>query len=78
MEQKSNRCFVCKRKLNLVEQTAGICKCNQVFCARHKCVRDASTTDDRCHPCSFDYLKEQKQLLQRQNPVVKYDKLPMV
>ena len=85
------RCYTCKRKLNLVEQSAGQCKCNQVFCAKHRCVRkpDATQTpqtprhspqgspnpQDKCHPCSFDYLSEQKHLLTMQNPAIKVSKL---
>lgn len=73
-----NRCSICKKKLNLVEQNAGHCKCNEVFCAKHRCVRTNSSSPGHCHPCTFDYLQEQKQLLNKQNPVIKYEKIPMV
>ena len=78
--QNKPRCFACNRKLNLVEQSAGVCKCKQVFCAKHRCVRKtpAETERDRCHPCGFDYLSEQKQLLTEQNPVIKFDKLKFI
>jgi hypothetical protein len=70
------RCGICRRKLNLVEQNAGICKCKQMFCAKHRCVRKHPTDDNtKCHPCSFDYLAEQKQLISNQNPVVLASKL---
>jgi hypothetical protein len=74
------RCFTCNRKLNLVEQSAGICKCKQVFCAKHRCVRKtpAEAEQNRCHPCGFDYLQEQKQLLTEQNPVIKFEKLRFI
>lgn len=77
-QQTRPRCFLCKRKLNLVEQNAGLCKCNQVFCAKHRCVQTNGCTKDQCHPCSFDYLSEQKQLLTQQNPVIKFEKIKMV
>lgn len=32
------KCFVCKKKLSLVEETAGLCKCDNVFCVKHKLV----------------------------------------
>jgi len=69
------RCFICNRKLNLVEQSAGWCKCKTLFCSKHRCVRNNTTDVNRCHPCSFDYLKEQKELVSAQNPVIKIDKL---
>lgn len=71
----STRCYVCKRKLTLVEQTAGVCKCKQIFCAKHRCVQTQHTTNGHCHSCSFDYLAEQRDLLNKQNPLVKFDKL---
>lgn len=71
----SQKCSICKRKLTLVEQTAGLCKCKQLFCAKHRCVREHFSPEDRCHPCSFDYLSEQQQLLAQQNPTIKADKI---
>jgi hypothetical protein len=41
-----------------------------------RCVRVPNATDlNKCHPCSFDYLSEQKQLISTQNPIIKIDKL---
>lgn len=73
MEQP--RCFICKRKLTLSEQTAGLCKCKKLFCMKHRCVRDSFTPESRCHPCSFDYANEHRQNLAQQNPIVKSDKI---
>jgi hypothetical protein len=40
------RCAVCQRKLSLIEQTTGICKCKQVFCAKHRCIRPAAANSE--------------------------------
>lgn len=83
------QCFVCQKKLSLVEQTTGTCKCKLVFCRKHRCVRDKSTTsaaanpvpntrEAPCHTCSFDYVLEKQQLLREQNPHIKIDKVSLI
>jgi hypothetical protein len=38
----------CKKKLNLVQQTVGLCKCNKMFCPIHRLN----------HNCTYDYKGE--------------------
>ena len=43
------------------------CKCGFVFCSKHRHVED--------HGCDYDYFREAQTLLQKQNPVVAFEKL---
>lgn len=70
------KCFICKKKLKLIESTAGVCKCGNTYCSKHRriCTKYDLTNND-CHTCSWDYLKEQQNILRYQNPVVQNPKL---
>ena len=59
-DKKRNRCFQCSRKVGL---TGYDCSCKHIFCM--KC-RHAEL-----HHCTFDYMKAGKELLEKNNPVVK-------
>ena len=76
------RCFVCQKKLKLVDQTLGLCKCGNLYCPKHRCVRtpEQSTcpvpdAEKNCHTCSWDYFKEQQSIIRQQNPNVQRAKL---
>lgn len=72
----NTRCFLCKKKLKLVDQTLGLCRCGNTYCPKHRCVKvDSVSTNDDCHPCPWDYLKEQQTLIQDRNPLVQNSKL---
>lgn len=58
--EKRNRCFQCSRKVGL---TGYDCSCQHMFCM--KC-RHAEL-----HNCTFNYAKVGKELLEKNNPVVK-------
>jgi hypothetical protein len=51
---KSNRCFVCRKKLGLLFFT---CKCdeNKMYCSNHRLD----------HNCNFDYKKMEKDKLEK-------------
>jgi len=51
-------CFLCHKKLSLVEETMGLCKCKEVFCKKHKLPED--------HVCSYDHKGIQKENLKQQ------------
>lgn len=79
------RCFVCNKKLKLIDQTMGLCKCGNLFCPKHRCVRDSQLQMDprpdkekNCHTCSWDYIKEQQQILQKNNPNITASKINRV
>ena len=62
---KKIRCFVCNKKLKLVQQFT--CKCNHYYCSEHKFPEN--------HECTFDYKESGKKRLVRENPVVINEKL---
>lgn len=59
-----NRCHSCNRKVGL---TGFACRCGQVFCGMHRYPEK--------HSCRFDYKIAGRQVLAKQNPVCKGDKL---
>lgn len=46
----------CSKRLTLVAQSVGKCRCCAVFCTAHK--------DPNDHACSYDYKKEQRESLE--------------
>eukprot|EP00095_Tigriopus_kingsejongensis_P010513 maker-scaffold45_size475391-snap-gene-1.12 protein:Tk10513 transcript:maker-scaffold45_size475391-snap-gene-1.12-mRNA-1 annotation:"an1-type zinc finger protein 4-like" len=58
----------CKKKLNI---TNGFpCRCQKVFCAKHR--------HAELHDCTYDYKKEGRKILERDNPVITLPKLPKI
>ena len=51
-----SQCFMCQKKLKLVEMTTQKCKCGHVFCKKHKEYND--------HHCNYNYFLENSNLLQ--------------
>ena len=57
-----------RKKLNI---TNGFpCRCQRVFCAKHR--------HPELHACTFDYKEEGRRLLEKANPVVTFPKLPKI
>ena len=54
-----NSCSICQRKLKITDFA---CKCNKTFCKYHKFPEQ--------HDCPFDYKKEQKEILEKKNPII--------
>lgn len=54
---QSNSCFLCNKKLTLVEIYMNKCKCNHIFCKKHK--------ESDIHSCNFSYFIENSNVLQR-------------
>lgn len=69
-------CFVCKKKLTLVEQSIGNCKCGHIFCNKH---RRITTPEDKqlgnYHICSYDYKIENKKNIAINNPYIRNPQL---
>lgn len=57
----------CQKKLTIVEQTTGKCKCQNVFCMKHRFPKQ--------HKCTFDHRGSAKEILIKNNPVVKSQKI---
>lgn len=60
-------CRICNKPLKLLEETMGLCRCNEFFCPKHRHITE--------HSCKWDYIGQQKQLLEKSNPVVSSKKL---
>lgn len=39
-------CFICKKKLNLIEQSIGNCRCGHIFCDKHRRVSNLKDLKD--------------------------------
>ena len=55
-----NRCAKCNKKLKL---TAIKCRCDNMYCSEHIYSKN--------HDCSFDYKKNGRELLEKNNPAAK-------
>ncbi|XVE62360.1 hypothetical protein DITRI_Ditri06bG0112100 [Diplodiscus trichospermus] len=60
----NNRCESCNKKLGLMGFT---CRCGKVFCQLHRYPSE--------HSCKYDFKKADRQVLAKQNPVIKGDKM---
>lgn len=62
------RCHFCNKKLSLIHFD---CKCGHKFCQNH--------LNPHSHNCKFDYCKERKEILEKNNPKieVKFAKIPV-
>lgn len=60
-----SNCFVCKKKVGLLGFK---CKCgDEQFCSKHRMPES--------HDCKYDFKKEQREKLMRENPVIISDKI---
>lgn len=59
---RMERCALCAKKLGLVAQTTGKCKCGKTFCTKHKACED--------HACTFDHHAAAQEKLAKALPVV--------
>ena len=60
-------CLICNKKLKI---TAIKCKCNNFFCKNHK--------NENIHNCIFDYKKFNKDLLEKNMPIVISEKIKKI
>ena len=70
MEVKSiliKKCFKCKKKLGI---NGFNCKCNKIFCSKHRYSFE--------HSCTVDHIKNKKEEIKKNNPVVKADKFEKI
>jgi len=61
VKQPKPKCFHCKKKLKITEVNFR-CKCKHSFCQLH--------LNPHSHKCTFDYLKERQEHIQKNNPKV--------
>ncbi len=60
-------CFMCRRKVGLLGFE---CKCDFVFCSKHRYAED--------HGCTHDYRAEAAKKLEKENPLVVGAKLTKI
>lgn len=58
------RCGVCRKKITM---TYIQCKCNGYYCGNHRYAND--------HDCQYDYKKQYKIYIKKNNPVIKKEKV---
>ena len=54
---KKQKCYHCKKKVGLIILK---CKCGHIFCQSH--------LNAHSHNCTYDYKKEKKESLEKNNP----------
>ena len=59
-KQPNNKCKKCNRKLTLMAIQTGKCRCNNIYCKAH--LND--------HSCSFNYLEQSQNMIEKNNPTV--------
>jgi len=62
-----NYCFICTKKLSLVEMTVNKCKCQHVFCKKHK--------ENIQHNCSYNFFTANCNLLKDNLILIKNEKV---
>lgn len=66
-KSKKNKCYNCNKKLGLIVFD---CKCGNKYCS--KC-RQAEI-----HNCSYDYIKEGRDILEKENPKLSAKKIDKI
>ena len=61
---KKIRCVECKKSVGL---QGFKCKCERVFCNKHRMPEE--------HSCSYDFKQDHKEKLIKENPIIVPDKL---
>ena len=52
------RCFKCNKKLKMAEELVGKCRCNNLYCMKHRISSQ--------HSCTFDFKNDNKKILENQ------------
>ena len=66
IKKNNKKCPVCIKKLTLVQREYK-CKCNKSYCSKHRLSHQ--------HNCDFDYIKENQQNLEINNPDMSFKKI---
>ncbi|XP_050543926.1 AN1-type zinc finger protein 4-like [Daktulosphaira vitifoliae] len=68
VEKKKKRCAQCNKKLTISAQYT--CRCGLIFCPEHRY--------SESHNCSYDYQKNGRDSIEKNNPLVVRPKLPKI
>lgn len=49
---QSIKCMKCRKKIGILEEAYCKCKCDLIFCPKHRLASE--------HDCKFDYIEENK------------------
>lgn len=76
---KKQRCPVCNKVIKLIEAEYCKCKCDNVFCSKHRNpISDhyiSKNSLNEGHLCVYDYSDESKNQIIKQNPKIEHDKM---
>lgn len=66
------RCFTCNKKLSLIEQTSGQCKCGNIYCSKHRTITNSieESKTGNVHLCTFDHFTDHKRNIKQNNCVI--------
>ena len=62
---KKKKCMVCSKLLSILKEN--ICRCESTFCSVHKYPSS--------HNCTYDYFENNKRILEKNNPVINFEKI---
>jgi predicted nucleic acid binding AN1-type Zn finger protein len=68
--KNKNACTMCQIKLSLLQMTTGKCRCENVYCMKHRMPEN--------HECTYDFKLNGKEELKKQNPSVLRPKLEKI
>lgn len=78
-QSSKQRCPVCDKVIKLMEMEYCKCKCNLIFCSKHRLPisnHNINTTlQENGHICVHDYVTESKNNLIKTNPKIVLDKM---
>ena len=66
--KKKMKCYKCQKKLKIVQEEIGKCKCGYTYCPTHR----------HNHVCYFDYTAENKKQITAQNPSAQFVKVEAI
>ena len=67
VQKNKKKCWTCRKKIGLLGFK---CKCEYVFCKKHRIPEE--------HSCSFDFRKQQREKLTKQNPRLHGNKMQKI
>ncbi|TNV75421.1 hypothetical protein FGO68_gene15595 [Halteria grandinella] len=66
-QENTKVCWQCSKRVGLLGFT---CKCQYVFCGKHRYAEE--------HLCTFDHVTQQREILERSNPLVRSEKVKKI
>jgi hypothetical protein len=70
-----SKCYVCNKKISEIEKIYCKCKCGEDFCQKH---RTTGKDNIKSHICTYDYMSDHKNIMEKENPIISFDKLNII